>query len=448
MGGKDWARAEGETDREMYAGWIRDTMGPILLMVTTPMFMMIVYHTVSSFNGSLIECFAYVFANPDWLLPFSAKTLWVTPLDPEAWRMIGAFMVFELLLMRIVPGKEFRATMTSTGHVPVYTANGVQCLFISAITFIVLGYYGYIDPTRVYDKFGEILAALNLFALIFCTILTVKGRYFPSTADSGSTGNAIIDFYWGTELYPRILGWDVKQFTNCRFGMMFWAIGPIAYAWKQYAIKGYVSDSMLVSVTLQLIYVTKFFWWETGYFCSMDIQHDRAGYYICWGCLCWVPSIYTSQSLYLVEHPVELGRVLSLTIFLLGVLMIWINYDSDRQRQSFRRNTKAKIWGKTPVKIDAEYVTTCGTKRQSVLLASGWWGVSRHFHYVPEILAAFCWSVPALFENFLPFFYVVFLTILLVDRADRDDARCASKYTKYWREYCRLVPYKIVPGIY
>lgn len=28
----------------------------------------------------------------------------------------------------------------------------------------------------------------------------------------------------GTELYPRIFGWDVKVFTNCRFGMMFWAL--------------------------------------------------------------------------------------------------------------------------------------------------------------------------------------------------------------------------------
>lgn len=28
----------------------------------------------------------------------------------------------------------------------------------------------------------------------------------------------------GTELYPRIFGFDVKVFTNCRFGMMYWAL--------------------------------------------------------------------------------------------------------------------------------------------------------------------------------------------------------------------------------
>lgn len=27
------------------------------------------------------------------------------------------------------------------------------------------------------------------------------------------------------------------------------------------------------------------------------------------------------------------------------------------------------------------------------------WGLSRHFHYVPEILAAFFWTLPALFNH-------------------------------------------------
>mmetsp|Transcript_10901 Transcript_10901/g.16258 ORF Transcript_10901/g.16258 Transcript_10901/m.16258 type:complete len:456 (+) Transcript_10901:64-1431(+) len=445
---KDWARLAGAEDREILPGWAREVAGPLFLMTATPIFIFVVYHTSYNFGGSLIETFKWIASNPAVLSPFSAESLWMSPLDAEAWKMLLGFMAFELFLMRAVPGKEFRATVTSTGHVPIYNANGVQCLFISCITFCILSYYGIIDPGLVYDKHGEVLAALNLFALLFCTMLTVKGRYFPSTKDSGSTGNAIIDFYWGTELYPRILGWDVKQFTNCRFGMMYWAIGPIAYAWKQYQDIGYVSDSMLVSLALQLIYVTKFFWWETGYFCSMDIQHDRAGYYICWGCLCWVPSIYTSQSFYLVKHPVILGRPLAIAMFLIGVLMIWINYDSDRQRYDFRRNTKAKIWGKPPVKIDATYTTTDGQQRLSPLLASGWWGISRHFHYVPEILAAFFWSLPALFENFMPYFYVFYLTLLLIDRANRDDARCASKYTKFWEKYCSLVPYKIVPLIY
>jgi hypothetical protein len=66
----------------------------------------------------------------------------------------------------------------------------------------------------------------------------------------------------------------------------------------------------------------------------MDIMHDRAGYYICWGCLVWVPAIYTSPAMYLTMHGVDnLSTPLALAIACAGAAAIYINYDSDRQRQ-------------------------------------------------------------------------------------------------------------------
>lgn len=65
----------------------------------------------------------------------------------------------------------------------------------------------------------------------------------------------------------------------------------------------------------------------------MDIAHDRAGYYLCWGCLNWVPALYTSQPLHLVTHPVNLHPLTAFTILLLGVISIFVNWDCDRQRQ-------------------------------------------------------------------------------------------------------------------
>ena len=52
-----------------------------------------------------------------------------------------------------------------------------------------------------------------------------------------------------------------------------------------------LSNAMFVCVTLQLLYITKFFCWERGYFQTMDMAHDRAGFYICWGCLVWLPAV-------------------------------------------------------------------------------------------------------------------------------------------------------------
>lgn len=63
-------------------------------------------------------------------------------------------------------------------------------------------------------------------------------------------------------------------------------------------------------------------------------------------------------------------------------------------------------------------------------------------------MGAFFWTVPGLFSHGLQYFYVVFLTLLLLDRAFRDDARCAAKYGKYWNQYCKAVPYKVVPYVF
>lgn len=49
---------------------------------------------------------------------------------------------------------------------------------------------------------------------------------------------------------------------------------------SQYEANGSVADSMLVSTILMLVYVSKFFWWEDGYWNTMDIAHDR-GLLVC-----------------------------------------------------------------------------------------------------------------------------------------------------------------------
>jgi 7-dehydrocholesterol reductase len=62
-------------------------------------------------------------------------------------------------------------------------------------------------------------------------------------------------------------------------------------------------------------------------------------------------------------------------------------------------------------------------------------------------MAAFFWCVPALFTHPLPYFYPFYLSLLLLDRAWRDDARCQDKYKEYWAQYRAVVPYKIIPGV-
>lgn len=93
----------------------------------------------------------------------------------------------------------------------------------------------------------------------------------------------------------------------------------------------------------------------------MDMMHDRAGYYICWGCLMWVLAVYTSPALYLIHHPHHLGLALSSLLVCVGTLAIFTNYFADRQRQKVRATDgNCLIWGRKPVLIATPYITHQG----------------------------------------------------------------------------------------
>jgi len=219
---------------------------------------------------------------------------------------------------------------------------------------------------------------------------------------------------------------------------------------------GKLDYGLLLSAVSQYLYLFKFFWWEMGYMRSIDIIVDRAGFTIQWGCLCYVPAVYTLHTRYLVLNPSGLSLPVAAAIFVLSMTGVVLNYAADRERDVFRAtNGETLVWGKKPKFIKAQYKvldTKSGkeTSRTSLLLASGFWGVARHFQYLFELTAAWSWCLLAnpVVNGAIPMFYAAFLTYLLVDRANRDSIKCHKKYGKYYEEYCRLVPYKILPGVY
>jgi 7-dehydrocholesterol reductase len=231
--------------------------------------------------------------------------------------------------------------------------------------------------------------------------------------------------------------------------MMGWSAIVLSFAAKQYELHGTISPAMWATLTLQLTYLLKFFIWERGYFGSLDMTHDRFGYYIAWGVLAFLPSVYTVAPLYLVQHPGTLSAGAAGAIIVAGVVCIYLNYQADEQRQRVREtNGDTTVWGAKPEIIRAEYQTANGETHENILLVSGWWGVARHFHYSAELGAAIAWTVPAGFSHFVPWLYPLFLATLLFDRTNRDELRCRGKYGRFWVSYCERVPWRIVPGIY
>ena len=205
---------------------------------------------------------------------------------------------------------------------------------------------------------------------------------------------------------------------------------------------------MFVCVTLQLLYITKFYCWERGYFRTMNMAHDRAGCYICWAVWCGFrrfirPPPFTWFIICIVS------RRGSPSFYWFSAADALLGYWVNSQRTWFReRRGKLCTWGQPPVYTEATYESADGIQRVNLLLASGFWGLARHFRFVSELLAALSWSLPALFDHFLPYFYLVFVTILLWHRLYRDEERCRRKYGKDWEAHCRKVPCKLIPYVY
>ena len=221
----------------------------------------------------------------------------VFPPNADAIKFVVYFMMVAGVL-EVLPGKIETGPETLTGHVPKYKDNGVRhCIAYTALFWAGsnLGYLNLYDFGIMYDVFPGSVAFLNIFGLTFCVFLMLKGLYFPSTEDSGSSGSLVKDFLWGTELYPRILGWDLKRFVNCRFSMTFWQLAGFSFAYRSYTIHGEIDWGLLLAAVSQYLYLFKFFWWEMGYMRSIDIIVDRAGFYETWGCIVWVPAVYDSN---------------------------------------------------------------------------------------------------------------------------------------------------------
>ena len=216
-------------------GALRRTVVPVLIMISAPVTALLVWHTNVALDGSLAALVGEI-ARQGVVGTIAAVWRPVLVGSPTTWTIIGVFVATQLALVRILPGRAFAGPTTPTGHVPVYRANGTAAFAVTLGLFLGGSYgLGLFSPTIVYDHFGALIGALNVLGLAICLGLYLEGRRARRTRDVVVTGNPVRDFFWGTELYPVVRGFNVKQMTNCRFGMMAWPLVLLSFAAAQQA---------------------------------------------------------------------------------------------------------------------------------------------------------------------------------------------------------------------
>jgi len=257
----------------------------------------------------------------------------------------------------------------------------------------------------------------------------------------------IFQIYHGLLRSTTIFGVDAKQLINARIGMMLWQILIITYGFSAFH-KNHDNPGLVVNILLQTLYIIKFYVWEEGYYNTLDVTMDNLGFYIVWGCLTFIPFLYTLPTYYMVINNPKMHWPESSAIMLFGMFAISMNYWVDYQKQIFiESGGKTSIWG-----ADAKYIEVSYQVRDEIktgkLLVSGFWGIVRHANYLFEIMLSIAWCLPAVKTSFVPFLYPLFIVILLLHRIHRDEKKCKEKYENGWDRYCELVKWKMIPYVF
>lgn len=448
----------GNWGRAWEANWFT-SLSSLLIMLLTPLLVFYFYIACVHHQGSLWE--------PISLMSSGKMTIsqLLSELPEFSWKAAGIFAVWfglQLVLALLVPDvlnhviKRYRGgwqkgAVTPAGNQLDYQINGLQAWLISHLLFITAAFgLGLFSPSIITDNWGGLLWIVNIVGNAVALFVYIKARMFPTNPkDRKFSGNIFYDYYMGIELNPRIGKFDFKLFFNGRPGIIAWTLINISFAAAQYNMYGYVTNSMIIVNILQAIYVIDFFWNEAWYLNTIDMCHEHFGWMLAWGDCVWLPYMYTLQGLYLVYHPVQLSTEFATFVLVLGVSGYLLFRSVNSQKDRFRNhNGEVKIWGKKPEYISCTYRASDGQQRQNKLLVSGWWGFARHFNYTGDLIGSLAYCLACGFDNVLPYFYFVFMTILLVHRCRRDEHRCRNKYGKDWDAYCSKVPYRLIPGVF
>jgi len=369
----------------------------------------------------------------------------------EGFYILFFWILFQSGLYYFLPGKISLGQPTPAGKILKYKTNGLSAWILTHTLFILLVLFGVIKGSIIYDNWMGLLFAANCYGYFLTFFSFIKAHNFPShKKDCKFSGSFIYDLVMGIELNPRFGKlWDFKLFHNGRPGIIAWTMINLSFAIAQYNIHGYVSNSMILLNGLQLIYVLDFFSNESWYLKTIDISHDHFGFYLAWGDSVWLPFMYTLQAQYLVNNPVNFSFYGFMAVYCLGLLGYKIFRETNDQKSLVRKTQgDCDIWNKPAKYIKAEYEKMKGEKHTSYLLYSGYWGLSRHFNYLGDLILSLSMCLTCGFDHILPYFYFIFMTILLLHRIERDNTRCSEKYGHYWEKYCEKVRFKLIPFVY
>lgn len=371
-------------------------------------------------------------------------------------KLYMGFIVFEVLLAWFYPGLQIEGLpIPHEGNRRLkYNINAIQSWYVTLAVVALLHFSGIIPLSHIMEQYAPMLTTAIIFSNLVSLFIHMYALVFPKH-QCRMSGNQLYDFFIGSVLNPRLGSLDLKMYAEARISWILLFLLTVGAAAKQYELFGYVSLSMWFMIVAHGLYCNAIMKGEECIPYTWDMFHEKWGWYLIYWNFAGVPFVYCFQSIYILKNSAKISLPpwfhMSCFITLLLAYYVWDTAQSQRNR--FRmmwndtyvpRNTFPQLpWG-TLDKNAKHLDTRAGSK----LLIDGWWAYARKIHYTMDIIMALLWGLVCGFDSFIPYFYVIFFTAMIIHRNGRDQYRCAKKYGEDWVKYTSIVPYVFIPRVY
>ena len=380
------------------------------------------------------------------------------------WVAYFTFFAVQTILASIMPGLTMEGLPTAPDFVRLkYLCNGYECYYFCLFGLFLVHYQGLFPLSHIADHYGEYLVASVIIGDVTSLMWYLVGLFWELDPKSGKmiyvksynherhtpTGFPIYDFFMGTILYPRIGNVDIKMVAEARWSWITLAITTYSCAVKQYETLGYISPQMAFMVLAHWLYSNATVKGEHYITPTWDMFYEKFGWMLNFWNIAGVPYLYCFQSYYVLKNQTRVSEQHNMIgIVLMYVLLIIAYYIFDSancQKASYKiRGIKRATFPQVPWGVLEEPIRVMKTPRGNLLI-DGWYKYARKMQYTGDILMALCWGLICGFDSLLPYFYVVFFTLMILHRQSRDEIRCAEKYGAAWKNYVKEVPNVFVP---
>ncbi|CAN8104575.1 unnamed protein product [Discula destructiva] len=355
----------------------------------------------------------------------------------------GALVASPLLELGVLAAHLFLPASIVEGYVKdsknkalKYRLNGILVLVVCVLLWTALCGLGLLPWDYFYTHRCTTCLSACITGLLTSATLTFTA---PPQTHSLAT-----DFFFGRTLNPRFrLGphiLDIKMYLYV-IGAVHLELNTLSFTAAHY--RSHPQDpnpGVGLAAFLLSWFVVEYLWFEHVHLFTYDLFAERLGFKLAWGCLCFYPFFYPIGILAAVALP-NPGRGAWYHTFAAGVYFGgWaLSRLANLQKFRFKRNGAAA--GLVIKSVDGRQTLFCG----------GLWGAARHVNYVGEIVEAVGIALAVGHPptaTMLPWAYPLYYVLLLTARERDDDARCREKYGELWEDYCRRVPYRLLPYVY